>query len=72
MPNTNTNTNKLTGYNVTADQINALRDEAIEADDHDMVEICETALKQRRNGQWEAGDVAASQACADAINAGQG
>lgn len=63
---------KLTGYTVTVDQITALRAEAIEAGDDDMATICDTALKQRRNGQWEAGDVAASQACAEAIIAGQG
>lgn len=65
-----TNANhKLTGYTITVDQIAALRAEAIEAGDDAMWAICDTALKQRRNGQWEAGDVAASQECADAINA---
>lgn len=61
-------TNKLTADTIIARQIEQLEAEAIAAGGDEMVDVCQLALKQRRNGQWEAGDVAASRTCADAIN----
>ena len=65
-------TTNLTAATITTAQIRALRAEAHEAGDTEQVEICDTALNLRSNGAEAAGETWAAEACAGAINAGQG
>lgn len=54
---------KLTGDNITQDQIEQLRTEAAAAGDTEMVRICDAAYGRA------SGSPTARQKCADAINA---
>ena len=65
-------TTALTAETITHDQIRALRTEAAAAGDTEQVSVCNHAIDttESRNRSWTAEE--AREACADAINAGQG
>jgi len=78
MPN-----NTLTAETITTAQIKALRAEAEAAGDRAQVDLCDLALAAHETADAQGGDLIgpdgaiwtrteAREACADAINAGQG
>ena len=75
-------TSKITDT-VTDEQIKALREEALAAGDRAQVDLCDVALAAHETADAEGGELRgpdgeiwtrteAREACADAINAGQG
>lgn len=62
----------LTHATITADQVEALRAEALTAGDGEQVDICDRALNAWSNGRYEAGETKWAQKCADVINYARG
>lgn len=78
-----TTTLEITADTITTEQIKALREEALAAGDRAQVDLCDVALAAHETADAEGGELRgpdgeiwtrteAREACADAINAGQG
>lgn len=62
-------TEHLTADTITDEQIEALRNEAIEVDDDEQVDLCRLALGRRTVRAWNLIPYGARGRCAEAINA---